>query len=83
MLHQPYGGITGQAEDIRIQAEEVLKDKRRLNEIIAAHTSKPLEKIELEIERDRFLSAEEALEYGIVDEILREDGTDSRSKKKK
>jgi ATP-dependent Clp protease protease subunit len=72
MLHQPYGGITGQAEDIRIQAEEVLRDKRRLNEIIARCTGKPIESVELETERDRYLNAEEALAYGIVDEILQE-----------
>jgi ATP-dependent Clp protease protease subunit len=72
MLHQPYGGITGQAEDIRIQAEEVLRDKRRLNEIIARCTGKPIESVELETERDRYLNADEALAYGIVDEILEE-----------
>ncbi|MCO6436439.1 MAG: ATP-dependent Clp protease proteolytic subunit [Phycisphaerae bacterium] len=73
MLHQPYGGITGQAEDIRIQAEEVLKDKRRINEIIAQCTSKSIDQIEFETERDRYLNAKEALEYGIVDEILTEE----------
>ena len=70
MLHQPYGGITGQAEDVRIQAEEVLRDKKRLNEIIAEQTKKPIEQVQQEIERDRYLDAKEALEYGIVDEIL-------------
>lgn len=79
MLHQPYGGISGQAEDIRIQAEEVLRDKARLNEIIATCTGKPVEKIAEETERDRYLTAEEALEYGIVDEILKDD---DRKKKK-
>ncbi len=72
MLHQPYGGITGQAEDIRIQAEEVLKDKKRLNDILAHHTGQPVEKIEQETERDRFMDSLEAKEYGIVDEILSE-----------
>jgi ATP-dependent Clp protease protease subunit len=72
MLHQPYGGIGGQAEDMRIQAEEILKDKQRLNEIIAHHTGQPVETITEETERDRFLNADEAKEYGIVDEILRE-----------
>jgi ATP-dependent Clp protease protease subunit len=72
MLHQPYGGITGQAEDIRIQAEEVLKDKRRLNDLLARHTGQPIEKIEEETERDRFMTAQEAKEYGLVDEILEE-----------
>ena len=72
MLHQPYGGIGGQAEDMRIQAEEILKDKQRLNEIIAEHTGQTVETITRETERDRFLNAEAAKEYGIVDEILRE-----------
>ena len=73
MLHQPYGGITGHAEDVRIQAEEVLRDKQRLNEIIAKHTGKSVQMIQEDTERDCYLSAEEAVEYGIVDEVLRED----------
>lgn len=73
MLHQPYGGITGQAEDIRIQAEEVLRDKQRLNAIIAKCTSKPIETVAEDTERDRFLNAVEAHAYGIVDEILEEE----------
>ena len=72
MLHQPYDGITGHAEDVRIQAEEVLKDKQRLNEIIAKHTGKSVQTIQEETERDRYLNAEEAVEYGIGDEVLRE-----------
>jgi ATP-dependent Clp protease protease subunit len=71
MLHQPYGGITGQAEDIRIQAEEVLRDKQRLNEIIANMTGKTVEQVTSDTERDRYLNAVEALEYGVVDEILK------------
>ena len=73
MLHQPYGGVTGQAEDIRIQAEEILKAKRRLNEILSRHTGQAIEKIEEETERDRFMDPPEAKEYGIVDEILEHD----------
>ena len=73
MLHQPYGGITAQAEDIRIQADEVLRDKSRINSIIAECTGKPVEKVREDTERDRYMTAEEALEYGIVDEILHED----------
>lgn len=85
MLHQPYGGITGQAEDIRIQAEEVLRDKKRMNMIISRCTGKPYDQVARETERDRFLSAEEALAYGIVDEILEEGDSkkEGGSKKKK
>ena len=72
-MHQPYGGVSGQAEDIRIQAEEVLRDKQRINSIIAECTGKPVERVAEDTERDRFMNAEEALEYGIVDEILDED----------
>lgn len=70
MLHQPWGGITGQAEDIRIQAEEILRDKKSLNEILAKHSGQPVEKIEEETERDRFLNPREAVEWGLVDEIV-------------
>ena len=70
MLHQPWGGITGQAEDIRIQAEEILRDKKTLNTILAKHTGMPVEKIEEETERDRFLDPKEAVEWGLVDEIV-------------
>ena len=80
MLHQPYGGITGQAEDIRIQAEEVLRDKKLLTEILAKHTGQPAEKITAETERDRFMSAAEALAYGVVDEILSEPEKDNKKK---
>ena len=79
MLHQPYGGITGQAEDIRIQAEEVLRDKKRLNQIIAHCTGKPIEQVQDDIERDRYMTAEEAHGYGIVDEILHEDKKKKKS----
>ena len=83
MLHQPYGGISGQAEDIRIQADEVLRDKVRLNGIIAQCTGKPVEQVTEDTERDRYLSAEEAHEYGIVDEILYHDNKDKEKKKNK
>src|SRR5512146_2733289 len=68
MLHQPWGGMTGQASDIKIQAEEILKAKRTINEILARHTGKPIEKIMAETERDRYMNAEEAKEYGLLDE---------------
>ena len=80
MLHQPYGGISGQAEDIRIQADEVLRDKDRLNNIIAECTGKPVEEVRENTERDRYLSAEEALEYGIVDELLDEPKEETKKK---
>ena len=70
MIHQPWGGVTGQASDIAIQAEEILKSKRLLNELLSKHTGRPVDQIEQETERDRFMSPVEAKEYGIVDEIL-------------
>jgi len=73
MLHQPWGGITGQAEDIRIQAEEILRDKRTLNDILQRHTGQPAEKIQAETERDRYMTAKQAKEWGLVDEILEEE----------
>lgn len=83
MLHQPYGGIGGQAEDIRIQAEEVIRDKRRLNEIIAECTGQDYEKVREYTERDRYLNAQEAKEFGIVDEVLREEDKKKRAQKQK
>ncbi len=78
MLHQPYGGITGQAEDIRIQAEEVLRDKKNLATILAKHTGQDADKIIEETERDRYMSIEEAREYGIIDEVLDEPRDDTK-----
>jgi ATP-dependent Clp protease protease subunit len=71
MIHQPHGGVQGQAADIHIHAEEIIKLRRKMNEILAEHTGKPVELIEKDSDRDRFLSAQEAVEYGIVDEIMR------------
>ena len=73
MLHQPWGGITGQASDIKIQAEEILKAKAVINELLSKHTGQPIEKIREETERDRYLTADEACAYGLVDEVLRPD----------
>jgi ATP-dependent Clp protease protease subunit len=80
MIHQPWGGITGQASDIRIQAEEILKAKKLLNELMAKHTGRSVEQIEQETERDRYLTPEEAKAYGIVDEIVE---TTPEAKKKR
>jgi len=73
MLHQPWGGVTGQASDIKIQAEEILKAKQTINRILAEHTGQPLEKIVAETERDRYMTAEEAKAYGLIDEVLHEE----------
>jgi len=71
MIHQPWGGAGGTAADIRIQADEILKMKKELNRIIAKHTGQTIKKIEKDTDRDNYLSAEEAVEYGIVDEIIK------------
>ncbi len=70
LLHQVSGGFEGQATDIEIQAREVISIKRRLEEIIALHTEQPLEKVSKDMERDYFLSADEAKEYGIIDRVI-------------
>lgn len=70
MIHQPYGGVTGQVSDIKIQAEEILKAKKLLNEILARHTGKDVETVRQATERDRFLTPTEAVEFGLVDEII-------------
>jgi ATP-dependent Clp protease, protease subunit len=70
MIHQPSGGAGGQATDIEIQAKEILKTKKRLNEILAKNTRQPLERIEKDAERDYWMSAVEAKEYGLIDEVI-------------
>jgi len=70
MIHQPWGAVGGQAADVQIQAEEILKDKERLNLLLAKHTGQPVERIAQDTERDRFMTAEEAKKYGLIDEIL-------------
>lgn len=69
LLHQPWGGLQGQATDIQIQAEEILRLRRWLNEILAKHTGQPVEKIQQDTERDYYMTAEEAREYGIIDVV--------------
>lgn len=70
MIHQPSGGARGQATDIGIHAEQILRLRQRLNEILAARTGQPVEKVSLDTERDNYMSAEQAHAYGIVDEII-------------
>jgi ATP-dependent Clp protease protease subunit len=70
MIHQPLGGFQGQATDIEIQAKEILRIKARLNEILAKHTRQPIERIEKDTDRDYFMGAGEAKEYGIIDDVI-------------
>jgi ATP-dependent Clp protease protease subunit len=70
MIHQPLGGAQGAATDIEIQAKEILYHKRRLNEILSENTGQPMERIEQDTERDFFMSAEEAKNYGLVDQVI-------------
>jgi len=69
MIHQPWGGVGGQTTDIQIQAEQIIKDKRQLNEILARHTGQTIDRIAKDGERDKFFAADEAKAYGLVDEI--------------
>ena len=70
MIHQPSGGAQGQASDIKIVADKILKTRQKLNEILAANTGQPLERIALDTERDNYMSAEEAKAYGLIDEVI-------------
>ena len=70
MIHQPSGGTKGQASDIKIQAEWMLKTREKLNRILSENTGKPIEQIAIDTERDNFMSAQEAVEYGLVDKVL-------------
>ena len=71
MIHQPLGGVRGQAEDIRIHTERLLKIRETLNTIISENTGKPLEQVEKDTDRDNFMTADEAVEYGIVDKVVK------------
>lgn len=75
MIHQPMGGFQGQASDVDIQAREILKLRRRMNEILAQHVGKPIEQIAKDTERDYYLSAQEALEYGLIDQVMSRQAT--------
>ena len=70
MIHQPLGGVNGQASEIKIAAERILKIREKLNKILSKNTKKPLKQIENDTERDHFMNAKEALEYGIIDKII-------------
>ena len=82
MLHQPWGGIGGQASDIKIQAAEIVKTRAMINEVLAHHTGQPVEKIQQETQRDRYMTALEAKDYGLVDEVLSAESGDDSDKKK-
>ena len=70
MIHQPWGGVQGTASDISIQAEEILKIKKRINQILAGHCTKPIEQIEKDTDRDNYMNSEEAKTYGLIDSVL-------------
>jgi ATP-dependent Clp protease, protease subunit len=70
MIHQPWGQVGGQVSDIEIQATEIMKERHRLNEILARHCAQPLDRIEKETERDRYFTAQEAKDFGLVDEVI-------------
>lgn len=70
MIHQPLGGAKGQASDIKIHADHILRTRDKLNKLLAEHTGKPLETIERDTERDNFLSADDALAYGLIDKVI-------------
>lgn len=72
MIHQPLGGVKGQAEDIRIHAEWILKTREKLNRILSENTGQPLEKVAADTDRDNFMSADEAAEYGIIDKVIKD-----------
>jgi len=74
MIHQPYGQVGGQVSDIEIQAQEIIKTRETLNEILAEHTGQDIETIAKDTERDRYLTAEESKEYGLVDEVVKKEG---------
>ncbi len=82
MIHQPFGGVTGQTTDVQIQAEEILRAKSQLNELLAKHTGKDSDQVEQDSERDRYFSAEEARDYGLVDEVLQSGDAKSKDENK-
>ena len=83
MIHQPWGQVGGQVSDIEIQANEIMKDRARLNEILAKHTAQPVEAIERETDRDRFFNPVEAKAFGLVDDVLQKVNTPTTEQAKK
>jgi ATP-dependent Clp protease protease subunit len=81
MIHQPWGGVQGTASDISIQAEEILKTKKKINEILSLHTGRSLDQIEKDTDRDYYLAASEAKEYGLIDNILIKRAADVKKEK--
>lgn len=81
MIHQPWGGVQGTASDISIQAVEILKTKKRLNEIISQHTGKSVEDVEKDTDRDNYMSAEQAKEYGLIDKVLAKRAAEPKKEK--
>jgi ATP-dependent Clp protease protease subunit len=81
MIHQPWGGVQGTASDISIQAVEILKTKKRLNEIIAQHTGKSVEDVEKDTDRDNYMSSEQAKEYGLIDKVLAKRAAETKKEK--
>ena len=81
MIHQPLGGYRGQATDIEIHAKEILSIKKKLNDLLAAHTGTPVEQVAKDTERDKFLSAEEAKDYGLIDQVIAPRHLPERAKK--
>jgi ATP-dependent Clp protease protease subunit len=84
MIHQPWGGVQGQASDISIQAKEILRMRDKINEILSTHTGQPLERIQKDTDRDFYMSADDARSYGLVDEVVKasKDGTEKKEEKK-
>lgn len=84
MIHQPWGGVQGQASDISIQAKEILKTRDRLNEILAFHTGQPLDRIAKDTDRDFYMSSDDAKAYGLIDDVVksRKDGSEKKEDKK-
>jgi ATP-dependent Clp protease protease subunit len=83
LIHQPLGAFQGQATDVEIQAKEILRMREKLNEILAHHTGQPLDKIQLDTDRDFFMSGEEARKYGIIDKVITERDIPKEGSKKK